>query len=108
MAIRRKLEDDGIFLSTNREGSLMSRLLNNVMVGIRGLVLVLGVVGMSGTVVFEGTFESEILSTNRFYRVYLPPGYESGTARYPVLYVNDGQNAFSTAGRHAAFGWGNW
>src|SRR5262249_54469321 len=30
------------------------------------------------------------------------------TNRYPVLYVHDGQNAFSTVGPHVAFGWGNW
>ena len=24
--------------------------------------------------------------------VYLPPGYAAGTRRYPVLYVNDGQD----------------
>ena len=40
--------------------------------------------------------------------MYLPPSYPDGSARYPVLYVHDGQNAFSTAGPHAAFGWGNW
>ena len=69
----------------------------------------LGMAGASGKVTFEGTHHSEILSTNRFYRVYLPPGYETAReARYPVLYVHDGQNAFSTAGPRAAFGWGNW
>ncbi|MDJ0363800.1 alpha/beta hydrolase-fold protein [Hymenobacter sp. H14-R3] len=26
--------------------------------------------------------------------VYLPPGYEGGTGRYPVLYLQDGQNIF--------------
>ncbi|GAB3637612.1 alpha/beta hydrolase-fold protein [Hymenobacter arcticus] len=26
--------------------------------------------------------------------VYLPPGYEGGTQRYPVLYLQDGQNVF--------------
>lgn len=25
-------------------------------------------------------------------RIYLPPGYDAGDARYPVLYVNDGQD----------------
>ncbi|MCL4845872.1 MAG: esterase [Acidobacteria bacterium] len=29
--------------------------------------------------------------------VYLPPAYEQETARYPVLYVNDGQNVFDGA-----------
>ncbi len=68
----------------------------------------LGIAGATANVVFEGTFPSKVLSTNRFYRVYLPPGYETGQDRFPVLYVHDGQNAFSTAGPHAAFGWGNW
>ena len=27
--------------------------------------------------------------------VYLPPGYERGRRKYPVLYLNDGQNLFS-------------
>jgi predicted alpha/beta superfamily hydrolase len=68
-----------------------------------------GLVGVAGNIVFEGTIQSAILQTNRFIRVYLPPGYDdSGTTRFPVLYVQDGQNAFTTAGPHAAFGWGNW
>ena len=63
----------------------------------------------SGKIVFEGTIASEILRTNRLIRIYVPPGYdESKSIRYPVLYVQDGQNAFTTAGPHAAFGWGNW
>ncbi len=34
----------------------------------------------------------------RTVRVYLPPGYEQDrTRRYPVLYLHDGQNAFSGA-----------
>lgn len=76
--------------------------------GILALLFMLGIAGATANVVFEGTIASDILSTNRFYRVYLPPEYESSTERYPVLYVHDGQNAFSTAGPHAAFGWGNW
>lgn len=52
---------------------------------------------------------SEILQTNRTIRICLPASYESEPSRrYPVLYVQDGQNAFTTAGPHAAFGWGNW
>lgn len=69
----------------------------------------MGFAAASGKIVFEGTVPSEILRTNRFIRIYTPPGYdESKARRYPVLYVQDGQNAFSTAGPHAAFGWGNW
>lgn len=63
---------------------------------------------MNGSVIFEGTVRSEVLNTNRFIRIYVPPGYAEGAERYPVLYVHDGQNAFSTVGPHVAFGWGNW
>jgi len=38
--------------------------------------------------------ESKILGNAREVTVYLPPGYESGDARYPVLYMQDGQNLF--------------
>jgi len=62
-----------------------------------------------GQIVFEGKVWSEALQTNRTTRVWLPPSYASSPERrYPVLYVHDGQNAFSSAGPHAAFGWGSW
>lgn len=76
---------------------------------IRLVIVMLGVVGAAGKIVFEGAIQSAILQSNRFIRVYLPPGYnDSPTKRFPVLYVHDGQNAFTSAGPHAAFGWGNW
>lgn len=63
----------------------------------------------TGRVVFEGEIPSGVLQTNRRVRVYLPASYDHAPGRrYPVLYVQDGQNAFSTAGDHVAFGWGNW
>jgi len=69
----------------------------------------LGIVAAAGKVAFEGNIRSEVLQTNRFVRIYVPPGYEeSKQERYPVLYVHDGQNAFSTVGPYVAFGWGNW
>lgn len=50
-----------------------------------------------------------ILGSERVIRVYVPPSYErERERRFPVLYVQDGQNAFSTAGPQAAFGWGSW
>lgn len=62
-----------------------------------------------GKVVFEGPVASDVLGTNRFVRIFLPPSYEQAPRkRYPVLYLHDGQNVFSTAGDHVAFGWGNW
>ena len=41
--------------------------------------------------------------------IYLPPSYPTQPQRrYPVLYLHDGQNVFSSAGTNAAFGWGSW
>lgn len=39
-------------------------------------------------------FESAILGNARDITVYLPAGYDGGSARYPVLYMHDGQNLF--------------
>jgi len=42
-------------------------------------------------------FRSRIFRNTRFLRVWLPPGYDdpqSAGRRYPVLYLNDGQNLF--------------
>ncbi|HET6890153.1 MAG TPA: alpha/beta hydrolase-fold protein [Pyrinomonadaceae bacterium] len=40
-------------------------------------------------------FRSRVLSQDRYILVWLPPGYsEEQTKRYPVLYLNDGQNKF--------------
>src|SRR5437899_12278205 len=41
--------------------------------------------------------KSRIFHNTRFLRVWLPPGYdavENQERRYPVLYLNDGQNLF--------------
>lgn len=63
----------------------------------------------SGAVVFEGMVFSPILQTNRMVRIYLPASYNASLdRRYPVIYLHDGQNAFSTVGPYVAFGWGNW
>jgi enterochelin esterase-like enzyme len=45
-------------------------------------------------------FHSRIFRNTRFLRVWLPPGYddaENAGRRYPVLYLNDGQNLFETS-----------
>jgi hypothetical protein len=42
-------------------------------------------------------FDSAIFHNKRMLRVWLPPGYDSAehrTERYPVLYLNDGQDLF--------------
>jgi enterochelin esterase-like enzyme len=45
-------------------------------------------------------FRSRIFQNTRFLRVWLPPGYDdapNASRRYPVLYLNDGQNLFESA-----------
>ena len=39
-------------------------------------------------------FRSPALGAARRVSIYLPPGYDGTTARYPVLYLQDGQNLF--------------
>jgi enterochelin esterase-like enzyme len=52
---------------------------------------------------------SQSLGANRVIHVYLPPSYaKDARRRYPVLYIQDGQNIFSSAGTNSAFGWGSW
>jgi predicted alpha/beta superfamily hydrolase len=51
-------------------------------------------------------FASRFLSTRRDLIVYLPPGYdETPEGRYPVLYLQDGQNLFDP---ETAFGGQHW
>jgi predicted alpha/beta superfamily hydrolase len=50
-------------------------------------------------------FHSNVLDNDRHITIYLPPGYESSAAAYPVLYMQDGQNLFEPqrafiAGQH--------
>jgi enterochelin esterase-like enzyme len=62
-----------------------------------------------GQLLKEETVSSHFLEGKRAFRVYLPASYRTNlTARYPVLYLNDGQNMFSSAGMDIAAGWGNW
>ena len=52
-------------------------------------------------------FRSRFLKTPRDIIVYLPPGYdESREARYPVLYMHDGQNLFDAATAFLGNEWG--
>jgi predicted alpha/beta superfamily hydrolase len=50
-------------------------------------------------------FPSRYLSTPRDILVYLPPGYDEAEARYPVLYLQDGQNLFDAATAFAGNEW---
>jgi predicted alpha/beta superfamily hydrolase len=52
---------------------------------------------------------SKFLNAKRTVRIYLPASYyQQPTRHYPVLYLHDGQNLFSSAGTNICFGWGNW
>jgi predicted alpha/beta superfamily hydrolase len=44
------------------------------------------------------------LNRQRTVRLYLPPSYNQGEARYPVVYMHDGQNLFDAATAYA----GEW
>jgi len=53
-------------------------------------------------------FTSRIFRNKRFLRVWLPPGYdaaENRDRRYPVLYLNDGQNLFEPATSFTGVEW---
>jgi predicted alpha/beta superfamily hydrolase len=48
-------------------------------------------VDLKGSLVKDQTFVSAITGITYPYEVYLPPGYEQSTKRYPVVYTSDGQ-----------------
>src|SRR5215469_16896369 len=53
-------------------------------------------------------FRSRFFRNKRFLRVWLPPGYdnrENASQRYPVLYLNDGQNLFEPSTSFAGVEW---
>lgn len=57
-----------------------------------------------GTLKLHEKFASKVLNNERTIRVWLPPGYDvtDSARRYPVLYLQDGQNCFDRA--TSAFG----
>jgi len=67
-----------------------------------------GAFGQSGSLLTTNV-SSHFFAGNRRIQIYLPPSYQTRPQRrYPVLYLQDGQNVFSSAGTNAAFGWGSW
>lgn len=53
-------------------------------------------------------FRSRVFRNNRYVRVWLPPGYDDPNQqgrRYPVLYLNDGQNLFESSTAFAGVEW---
>lgn len=50
--------------------------------------------------------KSRVFGNTRLLRVWLPPDYDGwGATRYPVLYLNDGQNLFEAATSFASVHW---
>ena len=67
------------------------------------------IVALTIMVAMEGAWADERVETifiqsgdesipSREVRVWLPPGYDEGDARYPVVYFHDGQNVFRPGG----------
>src|SRR5271165_1164932 len=53
-------------------------------------------------------FRSRVFRNTRFLRVWLPPGYDDADnagRKYPVLYLNDGQNLFEAATSFTGVEW---
>lgn len=59
-----------------------------------------------GKVFLVEDFRSNLLGNSRTVAIYLPPGYEASGARYPVLYMQDGQNIFDPATSYIGVDWG--
>lgn len=65
--------------------------------------------GRAGERFLKHEVASRFLNSARTVRIYLPPSYyQELNRRFPVLYLHDGQNVFSSAGTNICFGWGNW
>jgi len=62
---------------------------------------------LTGNIKRHRAFPSKILGNRRDVLVYLPRGYRSfSQRRYPVLYLQDGQNVFDAATSFAGVEWG--
>lgn len=62
---------------------------------------------LTGNVKRHRAFPSKILGNRRDVLVYLPRGYRRlSRRRYPVLYLNDGQNVFDAATSFSGVEWG--
>ncbi|MEM7625728.1 MAG: alpha/beta hydrolase-fold protein [Planctomycetota bacterium] len=64
---------------------------------------------LSGDLRMHPKVASELLELPRDLVVYLPPGYDDAAnaqTRYPVLYLNDGQNLFNESTSYAGIEWG--
>jgi len=60
---------------------------------------------LSGQVIQIEDFSSELV-LSRGLSIWLPPGYETGTQNYPVVYAMDGQNLFEPGLSYIGEEWG--
>src|ERR1700758_1029285 len=62
---------------------------------------------LTGNIKRHRAFHSRVLGNRRDVLVYLPPAYSRfSSRRYPVLYLQDGQNVFDAATSFAGVEWG--
>ncbi len=61
---------------------------------------------LTGNICRHPNFESRILRNQRDVLVYLPRHYRRTRDRYPVLYLQDGQNVFDAATAFGGVEWG--
>jgi len=62
--------------------------------------------GLRGRLVYWPDVSSGFLREKRHVEIWLPPGYDSSTTRYPVLYMADGQNLFDPRLTVGGVDWG--
>jgi predicted alpha/beta superfamily hydrolase len=73
------------------------------------LVLLVAQAGVAEERFITQEVNSRFLNGARTVHFYLPPScHQQLNRRYPVLYLHDGQNVFSSAGTNICFGWGSW
>jgi predicted alpha/beta superfamily hydrolase len=79
---------------------------STVLTWVDGGKSVPGKVTTTGDVRLVKKFESKLLGNSRTIVIYFPPDYEiSTTRRYPVLYMQDGQNLFDASTSFAGVEW---
>jgi predicted alpha/beta superfamily hydrolase len=61
---------------------------------------------IAGGQLYLHELRSQVFGNTRLLRVWQPPDYDgSGAVRYPILYLNDGQNLFEAATAFAGIHW---
>ncbi|MDX9923277.1 MAG: alpha/beta hydrolase-fold protein [Ignavibacteriaceae bacterium] len=58
-----------------------------------------------GSLNYHHEFYSSQLKNERDILVWLPPSYQSGSKRYPVIYMHDGQNLFDPRTSYSGITW---